>query len=257
MKNIYIGDIHGRDIWKKIVIEHNDADNIVFVGDYLDSYDISPIKQLENLIDIIEFKKQNYEKVNLLLGNHDIHYWRNIQDKGKTSGFQVTMSFQYENIFMENERLFKICVLIGDKLCTHAGVSVIFLDDIGFDVNKENRDLNDIPDFLNDLFKYKPNEYIFSAPYKRGYVDLDDYGFNKFQSPIWIRPISLQRANKKSKLKNKFIQIVGHTSEEKIDIKGKSTGGRYYYIDTLSSGQYLIEENGILRIGQIILNKDF
>ena len=32
MKTIYIGDIHGRDIWKEIVEEHKDADNGTVAG---------------------------------------------------------------------------------------------------------------------------------------------------------------------------------------------------------------------------------
>ena len=28
-KNIYIGDIHGLEVWKDIVKEHEDADNII------------------------------------------------------------------------------------------------------------------------------------------------------------------------------------------------------------------------------------
>ncbi len=36
MKIITIGDIHGRDFWKKILEEP--MDQLVFIGDYFDSY---------------------------------------------------------------------------------------------------------------------------------------------------------------------------------------------------------------------------
>ena len=36
-KTIYIGDIHGRDVWEEIVEKHDNADHIVFIGDYFDS----------------------------------------------------------------------------------------------------------------------------------------------------------------------------------------------------------------------------
>ena len=52
MKNIYIGDIHGRDTWKQIVDEHDDADNIVFIADYFDSFNISGTVQLHNIKEI-------------------------------------------------------------------------------------------------------------------------------------------------------------------------------------------------------------
>jgi len=39
MKTIFIGDIHGQDTWKKIV-ESENPDRVVFIGDYFDSFDI-------------------------------------------------------------------------------------------------------------------------------------------------------------------------------------------------------------------------
>ena len=48
-KTIYIGDIHGRDVWAEIVAKHDDADNIVFIGDYFDSFDIPAVIQLDNI----------------------------------------------------------------------------------------------------------------------------------------------------------------------------------------------------------------
>jgi len=51
------------------------------------------------------------------------------------------------------------------------------------------------------------------------------------------------RSNKDT-LRKQVIQVVGHTQQEQIDIKGMATGGRYYYIDTLgTSGEYMIINN--------------
>lgn len=80
---------------------------------------------------------------------------------------------------------------------------------------------------------------------------IDPYGNNIQQSPVWVRPKSLMKDNKDSELKNTYIQIVGHTKQNTIDIKGKSTGGRYYFIDTLPNNQYLIEKDGEFSIGYI------
>ena len=52
MKTIVIGDIHGRDVWKKIV-EHENADKVIFIGDYFDSFDIPSSDQINNFLDII------------------------------------------------------------------------------------------------------------------------------------------------------------------------------------------------------------
>jgi metallophosphoesterase superfamily enzyme len=72
MKLLAIGDIHGRDVWKDI--NFLAFDKVVFVGDYVDSYIRSDWQVYQNLKEIIDLKKQNFDKVVLLLGNHDIHY---------------------------------------------------------------------------------------------------------------------------------------------------------------------------------------
>lgn len=257
-KTIYIGDIHGRDVWEEIVEKHDDADNIVFIGDYFDSFFIPAVTQLDNVKKIVEFKKKQEldptKKVYLLIGNHDIHYWPGIKDRGSTSGFQATMMFQYEQFFRENEKHFQMSVLIGNRLCTHAGVSNEFLKDVGF-WKQDNADESVISDYLNDLFHYKPNEFTFSGSYDRTGISPNGYGDDDWQSPIWIRPTSLQRVNKKTDLKKNYIQIVGHTQQDHIDIKGKTTGGKYYYIDTLPSGEYLIDTDGEFKIGHTTIVK--
>ena len=255
-KTIYIGDIHGRDVWEEIVEKHDDADNIVFIGDYFDSSNIPAVTQLDNVKKIVEFKKKQEldptKKVYLLIGNHDIHYWPGIKGRGSTSGFQATMMFQYEQFFRENEKHFQMSVLIGNRLCTHAGVSSEFLKSVGF-WKMDNADESMISDYLNDLFHYKPNEFTFSGCYDRNQTGIspNGYGDDDWQSPIWIRPRSLQRINKKTDLKKNYIQIVGHTQQDNIDIKGKTTGGKYYYIDTLPSGQYLMDVDGKFEIKHI------
>jgi hypothetical protein len=250
-KNVYIGDIHGRDVWKQIVEKHSDADNIVFIGDYFDSFDISGIEQLRNAQEIVQFKKEREldptKKVYLLIGNHDIHYCPGVKDRGGTSGFQPTMMFQFEQFFRENEDMFQMSVSLGTiinrRLCTHAGVSTKFLEDVGYWTH-DYKDESNISDFLNDLFKYKPNEFTFNSYADRYMGFVDGYGDNEEQSPIWIRPRSLQRVNKNEGIKKMYTQIVGHTHQNHIDVKGKTTGGKYYYIDTLPSGEYLVEVDG-------------
>lgn len=256
MKNVYIPDIHGRQSWHQIVEDNQDADNIVFIGDYFDSFDISGVEQLHNAKEIVEFKKERErdasKKVYLLIGNHDHHYMPGVKYKGLMSGYQPIMSHQFEYFFNNNEDMFQMCVMIGNVLCTHAGVSSTFLRDTGF-TSRDKYKTEDIPDFLNHLFKYKPNQFGFNAYTDRyyGLADSNPYGDDEGQSPIWIRPKSLQKSNRGTRLKDDVIQVVGHTQVETIDIKGRSTGGRYYYIDALHNGQYLIEENGKFKIGKI------
>jgi predicted MPP superfamily phosphohydrolase len=70
MRIIAIGDLHGKDCW--LTIDPDKYDKIIFVGDYVDASDISREKIVENLEQVIAFKLKHPEKVELLLGNHDI-----------------------------------------------------------------------------------------------------------------------------------------------------------------------------------------
>ncbi len=240
-KTIVFGDTHGRDLWVYIVKKEN-PDKVIFIGDYLDSFDVPPIIQLSNLEKIIEYKKEKPEDVVLLFGNHDFHYLKCATSIGERySGFQASQMFRYQILLEENLKLFDMCHNHNGILLSHAGISHDWLK-----LNKFYDLDPQIPveDFVNDLFIYKPSRFCFDGR--------DPYGDDVDQSPIWIRPRSLMQSNKKSFLKKDYIQVVGHTTQNSIDIKGKSTGGKYFFIDTLgTSGEYLIIEGDEIKKGQI------
>lgn len=76
MKNkryLILGDIHGRNIWRKIV-EKESFDKVIFLGDYVSthSYDITDDMQIEELEAILSYKEANPDKAILLRGNHKI-----------------------------------------------------------------------------------------------------------------------------------------------------------------------------------------
>ena len=56
--------------------------------------------------------------------------------------------------------------------------------------------------------------------------------------------------NKDTFLKEQYIQIVGHTQVNTIDM-GAATGGKYYFIDALGGGEYLIYNDGEFNKGKI------
>lgn len=234
MKIIGIGDIHGRNIWKKIISDNEDADEFVFVADYFDSYDVNTTTQVNNFLDIIEFKKTSGKKVVLLKGNHDHHYLEAIGNTG-TGGYQAIGSFMITPVIEANKEHLQIAYSFDNLLFTHAGVGESFMD-ITF--GKGGWKMENIAEDLNELDKYKPRSFIFNGRNNSG----DDMG----QTPIWIRPRSLMRDSQE--IKKKYIQIVGHTHGKEIDIKGKSTGGKYFFIDTLPY-QYLIWEDGKFSLG--------
>ena len=249
MKLVAIGDIHGRDIWKQIIAKEQDADEFVFVGDYFDSFTVKGPDQINNFLDIIEFKKQSKVPVILLIGNHDYHYYPGIEDSG-TSGYQTLLAPSIKHVVGDNKQHLQAAYQSGEFVFTHAGLSSEWLDDIIEDWNVDN-----VVDKVNELFQYQPGLIAyrsFKMVNETEWYGAQGYGNESFQSPIWIRPSALMTANKKT-LRKKIIQVVGHTPQDNIDIEGKSTGGRYYFIDTLeyNQGQYLIVEDGVVSLGKL------
>lgn len=234
-----IGDTHGNPLWEKIVEKEIDnSDLIIFLGDYFDSYTHSTIEQIHNFLKIIEFKKKNNDKVILLIGNHDWEYFPEKQDKGLISGYQggdkaINISF----ILNKERKHLQAAFSHENLLFTHAGVSLTWLE-----LAAENSPIDlpeyaakNISDFVNLIFEYKPNLFNFIS-------GGDPYGNNTYQGPLWIRPHALKKGA--VDYKKNLIQIVGHTAQRKIDIKGGSTGGRYYFIDTINTNkEYLYIKN--------------
>ena len=229
-KTVILGDTHGRDCWKQIVASES-PDRVIFIGDYFDSFDNTAVEQMHNFQEIIDWKQSGQSEVIMLIGNHDYHYMRGVTQY--YSGYQSGARPAIEQLLYENKNHMQMAYGMNGFIFTHAGVSSDWLKIHGYD-NESN-----LIDWINDMWKYKPNVF--------GFAGRDPYGDSTISSPIWIRPHSLQKANRDT-LRDQFIQVVGHTTQGKIDTEGKSTGGRYYYIDTLgTSGQYMIIENETIK----------
>ena len=248
MKIVAIGDIHGRDYWKQIIEQEQDADVFVFVGDYFDSFTIKGPDQINNFLDIVEFKKSSNSSVILLIGNHDYHYYPGIEDSG-TSGYQTLMAPSIKHVVSDNKQYLQAAYQVGEFVFTHAGLSSEWLDD-----NIVMWDVPNLAMYVNDLFYYQPQKLAYRSYKQVGSTvyGVGGYGSETFQGPLWIRPKALMAANKKT-LRKQIIQVVGHTPQDSIDIKGKSTGGRYYFIDTLEYGQnqYLVVKDGVVSLGEL------
>lgn len=220
MKILCLGDTHGNPLWKEIINKET-FDKVVFIGDYFDSFDFTGEQQLSNYLDIIEYKKNNLDKVILLIGNHDYHY---LDVDEQYSGFQQDFANQFNYVLKENLHLHQMCYKYENFIFTHAGVSNTWLKNNGYN----NEEINE---FINDLFKHKPLSFKFTPG--RNYSNTGD---DVTQSPIWIRPKSLNQ----DKLEN-YYHIIGHTYQKTLN----NTYYKYIYlIDTInSSKEYLIIMN--------------
>ena len=116
MKRILIiPDVHGRDFWREPVKQelNNSETSIIFIGDYTDGYPTEwepNFDYLQHTVDnfkeIIELKKQNLDRITLLLGNHDCGYA--IGDTICSSRMDRLHRSELEKLFKENRELFQI-----------------------------------------------------------------------------------------------------------------------------------------------------
>lgn len=194
MRILIIGDVHGTDAWKRWFnngVPEN-IDKVIFLGDYMESHYISMTVGAfyNNLKEIIELKKTYPDKIDLLVGNHDISY---LLDK--------------DSPFQENPELFNIAVQYDEIVFSHAGFTKTF-------VEKKGTFLADKQDFsiprINEVFHKALVDKDLSEIYLLDFNDrcLDPTGDNIAQGPLWVRPNSL--------LKDAYFpnQVVGHTPTE-------------------------------------------
>jgi len=233
MKTLVLGDTHGRPYWKEIVANEN-PDRVIFIGDYFDSYDdYTAAEQMHNFKEIIEYKESGKSDVIVLVGNHDFHY---VDGSEHYSGYQFGAASGINILLSDNMKHLQMAYEMDGYLFTHAGVSH---DWYTYWMKMLQLEGGSVVDNINEMWKTSSRPFRFTG--------FNPYGDSKESSPIWIRPKSLQKANRDT-FRDQFIQVVGHTQQNKIDIEGKSTGGRYYYIDTLgTSGEYMIIDNGDIK----------
>jgi len=237
-----LGDIHGRSIWKQIVfggetefffwkqaVENGyleldgkyqfqvDWDKIVFVGDYVDSFNIKNEDILENLRDIVLFARTYPDLVVLLLGNHDVQY---IVSNECCSGYRAEMRPDLNDLFTQNKDLFKIAYLdefdtgtrVIKTLWTHAGVThgwwKEFMRDINsptyrhtdFFIGSENWKIDKVLNLAWDLRVSN----LFN-------VDNSSGGFSVWAGPLWVRPHILNDFYIEG-----YDQKVGHTPQSAV-----------------------------------------
>ena len=201
-----IGDVHGRPYWKSYI--KKEYKEFYFTGDYFDSYDIPFARQYKNFVEICNAARSD-SRIKMCLGNHDYHYLSGVR-KQSYSGYQDHNSIQISLILEEYIDLLKIVYVTEDKyLISHAGVTSWFLKSIN---GKK-------PEDINEAFKKDRNILNFN-----GY---DMYGDDITQSPIWVRPRSLENDHVSG-----YNQIVGHTPVRNIAEFAMNDGSKLIFIDT-------------------------
>ena len=158
MKIITIGDLHGSPVWKSI--QPGDWDQMVFIGDYVDSADYTDKAIRQNLKEIIDLKKMYPKKIILLWGNHDLSYLYRGHEPHNTSGFRKKVLPVYFSLYTANRNSCQAAFGINKYLWTHAGVVQKWFNDyIAGEVMPSDQGLADTFNRLFDAY-YQPLFHI-------------------------------------------------------------------------------------------------
>lgn len=173
-----IPDVHGRSFWRSILNNADKFDKIIFLGDYSDPYSYEGFTHddaIRELTDIVQFKKDNPDKVVLLLGNHDLSY----VDASIFCPCRYSQQHkqQYKDLISRQLDLYQICYEFEQAgqyyFCTHAGVSQ---DWINYNKGKFITE-SDIALMLERTFEV--NKHIF------GQISRFRGGDYEWGSPVW------------------------------------------------------------------------
>lgn len=231
MKILIIPDIHGSSHWKYNIEKYLEkVDRIIFLGDYINSFNKEEKGKNanNNLKQIIEFKKRHYEKVTLLIGNHDLaHCLFNQANNPQISGYEYYFVKTFNKTFFENKKYFQIAINIDNYIFSHAGFTKTW-----FNNAKKILDtpIEDPLDLANWMWK---NDKCGWLDFNRRSIDI--YGNDPIQGPLWCRPYTLIQDSYYN------FQIVGHTEINSDKpfwvIKGNTN---IIIVDSPSHNSYLI-----------------
>ena len=199
MKDILIvPDVHGRNFWLPALDYQGE---VIFLGDYVDPYpqeNFTEEDAYKGLLKIVNFKQQNPDRVTLLIGNHEMHYYERCFGAGR---FSEEYYPKYHEILTGDatKGLFQICKQIENYLFIHAGVTKGWYDlhypqfqNLGSTLEEQ----------LNRVFFEKM--YIFHEAAWKYRGGLDDSG-----SPLWADYYEL--IDETDHFAPNIIQIIGHT----------------------------------------------
>lgn len=223
MKYCFIGDIHGKyNLMKKIVEQFSDSHKMIFVGDFVDSYNESRTEQLKCIELILELIKNN--KAESVLGNHEMSYlFKEHECSGRSNDFYI-MLLPYLNDIL---KYFKYYIYLeNDKiLITHAGLTKQIWDDY-------NLNFNNLKEFLE--FKTQSNNNLRLNPLH--YIAFSRGGNDNYGGIFWCD------WNEEFKPISELKQIMGHTRYSSTNEKGIRIKESYNFnIDCLDNYNEILE----------------
>jgi len=208
---LVVADLHWLNVWKKLIAKYN-PDLTIFLGDYVDSFDVPDNDMINNLIDLIQYKKDNPDDTVLLLGNHDIQY---IYEWNNCSWKRTRLAGRLKGLYEQNLKLFKIAHQEWDWFFTHAWVSKWWHKEYKKQIQHYWKTLEQS---INNIFDSKDRDILFNAWKERQW-----YANNWW--PLW---------SDMSEPKLWIQQMVGHTPVIHSELIHTTT-----YCDTLEHWDWI------------------
>lgn len=224
MKTFVVGDLHGKVEYAEKMLQLADQNHtrIVFLGDYVDSYDRKPLDSVNTVMVILEALRSN-DNVIALLGNHELSY---LDPSMRCSGFNSAIAAHLTHLKTELFNHFQYYHWVDDQtLITHAGITANFdrtaLGNCDAELKTIQMVLNE-PEFRNAIGYSRGGSYPYGGIF---WCDWRDE-FVPFQH---------------------VAQIVGHTRTQTFAREGGiQQNGNSYNIDCLEDARE--ESNEVLLI---------
>jgi len=227
-KILIVPDVHGRKFWEP-ALEYDGQ--VIFLGDYLDPYPVEGFHDedaLNVLLKVIEFKKANPDRVTLLVGNHEFHYFDEKYEAGRFS-YKYYERFHELLTGKETGKLFQLCRLVDGKyLFIHSGVAKAWYEQ---HLQEIRQYAPPIDNQLNELFKSQ-KDVFYEASSMRG-------GWSEAGSPLWADVHELMEETEH--FDKDVIQIFGHSQIRSIE---PVHGDTFWMLDNRQL--YLLENDTIV-----------
>ncbi|MDR0758158.1 MAG: metallophosphoesterase [Tannerella sp.] len=194
---LIVPDIHGRNFWEPAL---DFEGTVIFLGDYTDPYPHENFTQEDayrGLLRIVDFKKKNPDRVTLLVGNHEMHYYNSDYACGRFDSHYFG-PFNAILTGKETAGLFQLCKQIDNYLFIHTGITKGWYDAHFDELSKLG---NTLEEQMNNLFVSNMEAFHEASIYRGGY--------HSAGSPLWADVSEF--LDEPEHFSDTIIQIIGHT----------------------------------------------